>query len=658
MTIPPWHAKSREDHETGSERKFATGNVPLSKGDSRGNSRARDGRDPHNFRRSDSKSSLRAADDAQLTSVMEQHRDLTLLNETLDPAGMSEMTSALELPTFKEVKLYDKEVWQNVTSLDPFRVMPHAFTLFSSIGLAVLLGLAILTVWTGYLIGLFPSKISRAITDREYTTCQHLLGLYFLYEALESALLSLQQWVADRLAVLLRKRLVQGIHERYLRHNTFHDILLHEKFVDNPDGRIANDCMEWATMHMTLLIQLTQMPVYIVWYGIQTVSEMGGAATGICIAFGVLSILLCRLVMTPLIRLTYRFEASNATYRVVNVRIKENAEGVALNQGMNHEYSLLEAAIAKAMGFQLRLANYTIGLNVVSNTFNYFGNVLVYVCIYFSISAGMSDADLAEYVGRVSMIVINLLYGMTMIMLVMETFAKLSGVSTRIQELVRVLHEHVENQTGCVEDNSQIALRNVKITRPSGQVILENLSFAIRTGDSLLISGPSGSGKSSILRVLGRVWPVAEGMIRCPRTDSPNAMLVLTQTPYLPVGSLYEVIAFPKLVAEVPAEKILEAIRFVDLQHLLNRPTEIWAEGLSSGEKQRVALARIFVHEPRFALLDEATNAIPVRMERKIYQRIQELGIAVITIAHRTSLRAFHRTTLALNGDGSYQLTE
>jgi ABC-type uncharacterized transport system fused permease/ATPase subunit len=111
-------------------------------------------------------------------------------------------------------------------------------------------------------------------------------------------------------------------------------------------------------------------------------------------------------------------------------------------------------------------------------------------------------------------------------------------------------------------------------------------------------------------------------------------------------------------VAEVSAEKIMDAIRFVDLQHLLNRPTEIWAEGLSSGEKQRVALARIFVHEPRFTLLDEATNAIPVRMERRIYQRIQELGIAVITIAHRTSLKSFHRHSLVLNGDGSYELTE
>jgi ABC-type uncharacterized transport system fused permease/ATPase subunit len=416
--------------------------------------------------------------------------------------------------------------------------------------------------------------------------------------------------------------------------------------------------MEWASLHMTVLIQLTQMPVYVSWYGFKTIKEMGFVAGAICLGFAILSIVSCRILMTPIIRLTYQFEANNASYRLSNVRIKENAEGIALNNGESHEYSLLEAGIAKALEIQRRLANYTIGLNVVSNTFNYFGNGLVYVCIYFATPENLSDSELAEYVGRVSLLIINFLLGLLMVMNVVQNFARLSGYSTRIEELWRVLETHVAFQSTCVNDDYEILLRGVTIARPTGEILVNRLSFRIGSGESILISGPSGSGKSSILRVLGRIWQNLEGTIKCPRLDSPNSVLVLTQTPYIPVGSLYEAIAFPKLVNEVSAQKVLQAIRFVELLHLLNRPDVIWRDGLSSGEKQRVALARILVHEPRFALLDEATNAIPVRMERRIYQRFQELGIAAVTIAHRISLQEFHRYHLKLVGDGSYHFID
>jgi ABC-type uncharacterized transport system fused permease/ATPase subunit len=282
---------------------------------------------------------------------------------------------------------------------------------------------------------------------------------------------------------------------------------------------------------------------------------------------------------------------------------------------------------------------------------------LVYVCIYFALPDSLSDSDLAEFVGRVSFLTINFLLGLLTVMTVVQDFAKLSGYSTRIEELWRVLEAHVAFHGGCVTDNSLISFAGVTISRPTGEVLLRNLSFVVGRGESILITGPSGSGKSSILRVLGRVWPTLEGAVRCPRSDSPDSVLVLTQTPYIPVGSLYEAIAFPKLVEEISPQKIMDAIRFVELVHLLTRGEEVWRDGLSSGEKQRVSLARIFVHEPRFALLDEATNAIPVRMERRIYRRMQELGIGVVSIAHRSSLREFHRYHLALAGDGSYKCT-
>jgi ABC-type uncharacterized transport system fused permease/ATPase subunit len=213
-----------------------------------------------------------------------------------------------------------------------------------------------------------------------------------------------KSWIADRLAVIIRREFVQDLHSKYLVHNAFDDILLHDRFVDNPDGRITQDCQDyrdWATMSMSTLIQVTQMPAYVIWYGYHTIAEMGWTATLICLAFGVLSIVACRLLMAPIVRLTYKFEAANASYRLGNVRVKEQSEEIALNHGETHEHSLLERGLAKALGFQLGLANFSIGLNVISNVFNYFDNGLVYVCIDFSESDDLNDYDLSEYVGRV-----------------------------------------------------------------------------------------------------------------------------------------------------------------------------------------------------------------------------------------------------------------
>jgi ABC-type uncharacterized transport system fused permease/ATPase subunit len=541
-----------------------------------------------------------------------------------------------------------------VTSLDPFRVMGHSLRLFSWLILAFLAGMAIGEVRVGYQIGLYSSRFVKVICDRNWSGVQSLLGEYLAWILGMSALLAIKQWIANRLAIVIRRSLVSDIHAKYLRDNAFYDILLHDRFVDNPDGRITNDCMEWAELLTDVIYKVTQCPVYVAWYGYRTVAEMGWLAFWICIAFGVVSMVVCRIVMSPIIHFTYRWDAANATYRLANVRVKENAEGIALNQTAALEYSVLERAVITALGFQLKLANNTILLNVFSNAFNTFGNGLVYVCIYFAASPDYSDSDLASFVSRASMVTINLLWGFTLILTVIQEFATLCGYSMRIQELWRVLEDHIPFHSRATHNDDRLAMEHVDIVRPGGEVLIRNVSFEIGPRDSLLITGPSGSGKSSIFRVLAQLWPAAGDGTIC----IPSSVLVLTQTPYIPPGSLYEAIAFPREVNDIEAGRIFSAINFVELVDLISRPDNEWRNGLSSGERQRIALARVIVNEPKFVLLDEATNAIPVRLEQKIFQRFIALNIAIVSISHRASLRQFHRMSMAVDGQGSYDIAE
>jgi hypothetical protein len=160
---------------------------------------------------------------------------------------------------------------------------------------------------------------------------------------------------------------------------------------------------------------------------------------------------------------------------------------------------VLDRLLGAALDFQRRLANNQILLSVVTGTFNYFGNGLVYVCIYFGAPSGLSGADLAAFVAKVSMITINFIMGLTMIMSVIQIFAKLCGYSTRIRELIEAASEYHEIG-GATEDPNQVAIRDATVIGPThGGCWCSTLRFGLlrRNRCSLVALPAAGNHPSS-----------------------------------------------------------------------------------------------------------------------------------------------------------------
>lgn len=140
-----------------------------------------------------------------------------------------------------------------------------------------------------------------------------------------------------------------------------------------------------------------------------------------------------------------------------------------------------------------------------------------------------------------------------------------------------------------------------------------------------------------------------------------DKLFYIPQRPYLPSGTLRDQIIYPhQTPSEGTTDKVLaDLLVEVKLQYLVDREGGLdgvndWNETLSGGEKQRIAMARLFYHKPEFAILDECTSAISLDVEHILYSKARELGITLFTISHRQSLFKFHDYYLKFNGEGGY----
>ncbi|KAJ3406083.1 hypothetical protein HDV05_006184, partial [Chytridiales sp. JEL 0842] len=494
----------------------------------------------------------------------------------------------------------------------------------------------------------------------------------------------------NKLAIAFRTRLTNYLHEQYLEGMTFYKVANLDDRIKNADQLITQDVSRFCYAASELYSNITKPILDTVMYNVQLAGSVGGEALFAINVFVQLSSAVLRAFTPPFGKMAAEEQRLEGEFRYTHSRLVENAEEIALFAGESGEKKILDTYYKRLIRhvnviLKTRIWHGMLEDFVIKYLWGAMGFSLCAVPIFFDLSDsnGGQGADVGS---RTQSLVTNrrlLLQSSDAtgrIMYAYKDISELAGYTARVSELIDVFEDIRDNKyekalvsnandeilkgTGHFEESDIIEFRDVPIVAPNGDVLVKNLSFDVKPGMHLLIVGPNGSGKSSLFRILGGLWPLYGGTVLKPHYKK---IFYIPQRPYLSMGTLRDQVIYPDTPADMQRRGISDddlrnIMSVVQVSYLVDTyggfdSEKDWKDVLAGGDKQRVAMARLFYHCPRYAILDECTSSVSMDIEKIMYTHAQKLGISLITVSHRPSLWKYHNWILQYDGQGGYVFT-
>ncbi|KAI6221677.1 ATP-binding cassette sub-family D member 3 [Aphelenchoides besseyi] len=546
------------------------------------------------------------------------------------------------------------------------------------------------------------TSIESAIIERDKYAFFKLMLHYLMCMPVISVVNNLLKFGLSELKLRFRERLTKYLYQKYLNGFTFYKMSNLDNRIANADQLLTQDVDRFCEGIVELYSNLSKPLVDVALYVSRIGGALGFSAPGKLFGYLLCSGFFLTYLRRPIGRLTVVEQQLEGEYRFVNSRLIMNSEEIAFYQGNEREKVSVMNAFNRMVRHLRSLILFRFSIGFVDNIIaKYCATVVGWYTMsrpFFSrtnaalrnkskneimqqyYSSGRMMFKLAEALGRLA--------------LAGRELTRLSGFTTRVDSLINVLQdlESGKYQRTMVASNSLLAIEdekddlltaarlgltpgsgeivvadnvirfeNVPLVTPNGDVLVELLNFEVPSGRNVLICGPNGCGKSSLFRVLGELWPLWGGRLVKPQCGK---LFYVPQRPYMTLGTLRDQIIYPDKPADMRRKGLTDQdlndfLDEVQLGHILTREggwnsIQDWMDVLSGGEKQRVAMARLFYHRPQFAILDECTSAVSVDVEGAMYRRCRELNITLFTVSHRKSLWIHHEYFLQMDGRGRY----
>uniref|UniRef100_A0A3Q3N8A3 ATP binding cassette subfamily D member 3 n=2 Tax=Mastacembelus armatus TaxID=205130 RepID=A0A3Q3N8A3_9TELE len=499
----------------------------------------------------------------------------------------------------------------------------------------------------------------------------------------------------NELKLRFRERLTKKLYDQYLQGFTYYKMGNLDNRIANADQLLTQDVEKFCNSVVDLYSNLSKPLLDIGLYIFKLTSAIGAQGPAIMMSYLLISGLFLTRLRRPIGKMTVTEQRYEGEYRYVNSRLITNSEEIAFYNGNKREKQTIYATFKKLVDHLHNFIFFRFTMGFVDSIIaKYLATVVGYLVVsrpFLNLShprhLHSTHSELLEDYYQSGRMLLRMSQALGRIVLAGREMTRLSGFTARITELMKVLKELnagkyertmismqekeldsaenlvlVPGSGQIINKDNIIKFDHTPLATPNGDILIRDLTFEVRSGTNVLVCGPNGCGKSSLFRVLGELWPLFGGQLTKPERGK---LFYVPQRPYMTLGSLRDQVIYPDTYDEqrkkgISDQVLKEYLDNVQLGHILEREgtwdsVQDWMDILSGGEKQRMAMARLFYHKPQFAILDECTSAVSVDVEDYIYSHCRTVGISLFTVSHRKSLWKHHEYYLHMDGRGNYE---
>jgi len=524
-------------------------------------------------------------------------------------------------------------------------------------------------------LNFFNRDFFNAIQNHDAATFWHQLVFVFVPWAAAYVAIKVVEFLTQSILVIRWRRwLTDFFVSRWLADHNHYRISLVAGDTDNPDQRIADDIFrfinggsdgsvtaygiyDFSILLISTLSSLVSFAI-VLWDLSRSFALPGtdiavpGFLFWVALIYALVGTLIAHLIGRPLMRLYFERQQVEANFRFSLARLREYTEQIALLGGEDAERHMMRRSFGALVANFLALVYRRLRVTAFTETFGQISPIIPLVLTAPFYFVGKIELGAMTQTAGAFVLVAN---AMTFFVHYYTYLAGFRSVVERLNSFDEAIDkaESLKNagpqQVAVAGGAAEIALEDVDLLLPNGRRIVEAKHLVLAGGENVALSGSSGSGKSTLFRAISGIWPYGDGRILSPQG---MRLMVLPTRPYFPINSLRAAVTYPAVAGTYSDEAIRRALvdaHLGDLVDELDR-LDVWSQRLSTGEQQRLALARVFLRRPDWLFLDESTAAVEEKLEAELYAMLARRlpKTTIMTIGHHAAVIALHKRHLEM----------
>ncbi|CAG7591717.1 ABC transporter ATP-binding protein/permease, partial [Hyalomma marginatum] len=512
-------------------------------------------------------------------------------------------------------------------------------------------------VYCQYILSYWNNDFYTALQNFDRAALYNAITKFCLLVVMFITVVALQYTFQSKLIILWRKWMTELYINKWLLHKSYFGINLFHNQNDNPDQRISEDINSFVNLTITLFLGLLGSVItlasflFMLWalsgdtkfklFGLEI--NIHGYFVWIAVIYSIVGTLITYIVGKRLTTLGYLQEKKEANFRFALIRLRENAESIALYEGNSYEKNVFRSAIEEVV------KNFNAIIAVTRNLKSW-NSLYINISTILPIAAALPKFFAKEvHLGGLMQIHSAFIQVKSALSFLISSFSVIASYKAVINRLVE-FNQHVEmwnnkiinsNLKLSYQGEMGIHLKNIELRLPNNKILLNNVTISFEKGQSYLITGRNGSGKSTLIKLIKGIWPFANGEIELPAEPK---LFFIPQKIYMPLGTLKSILAYPfGKIDEDLVKDLLKQFNIADLETRLDNE-EPWATNLSIGEQQKISIVRAIIASPKILIMDESTSALTEKDEELAFNLIKKFlhNTTIISVGHRSSLKKYH----------------